>query len=346
MKIEKPFSVRTIPTPQTLELLESVTLGSKGARYRHLDTRERIKQLYKPVFLNLERNNRTLANITFCRREIGWYMRYFAFQTAFQTTTKNTTNTKEGILKKQLNSFFDDLLNGQHNNTTNLLYAYIDPKNRRSLLMSHNFGFTTRAKIATQTYSRVRPKEQKQVRKITKEQLQEVYVIVEKCYGNNQLYFTEHTFNDQPFYGYYDLNGNLLAFVKVHKAKWSIERLPGKRGNILTSIIPFIPRLRNIIKPKRHIFSAIEAVWVSDSCNPSQVIDDLFEGVLFEEQTNSIIWWVDVKSEIYKTLSESVNWGLMHKLNGVSMVDLVIREQKNNGSLNNEPFYTTAFDFI
>lgn len=346
MKIEKPFSVRTIPTPETLELLESVTLGSNGARYRHLDTRERITQLYKPVFLNLDRNDKTLANITLCRREEGWYLRYFAFDTSFQTANYKQTQRKEGVLKKQINSFFDDVLNQNHDNTTNLLYAYIDPKNTRSLLMSQHFGFTTKAKIASQTFSRIRPKKQECVRRIERSELKDVYSKINKAYSNHQLMFTGHTFNKDPFYGYYNRNGVLLAFVKVHKAKWSIERLPGKSGRMLTSIIPFIPLLRNIVKPKRHIFSALEALWVSDDCNKTEVVEALFEGVLFNEQTNSIIWWVDASSEIYQSFSNTVNWGLMHKLNGVNMVDLVVRENPKNKQLNNSPFFVTAFDFI
>lgn len=346
MKIEKPFSVRTIPTPETLKLLESVTLGSNGARYRHLDTRERITQLYKPVFLNLDRNNKTLANITLCRREVGWYLRYFAFDTSFQTGAKNQGTTKSGFLKNQINSFFNEALNGHHDNTTNLLYAYIDPKNTRSLIMSENFGFTTKAKIATQTFSRVKPKKQDNIRQIPNEQLGEVYAKVSEYYGNHQLYFTEHTFNKEPFYGYYSKDGSLLAFVKVHKAKWSIERLPGRSGKLLTNIIPFIPRLRSIIKPKRHIFSAVEALWVSKEYNQAEITEALFEGVLHKEQTNSLIWWVDSKSMNYLTLSQTVNWGLMHKLNGVSMVDLVVREGTDSSLNKTSTFYVTAFDFI
>lgn len=346
MEIEKPFHIRTSPTSETLKLLESVTLGSNGARYKHLDTRERISQLYKPLFLNLERNSKTLANITLCRREVGWYLRYFAFETSFQTTKTNAKPKKGGVLKKQLNSFFEQVLNSEDEHTTDLLYAYIDPNNRRSLLMSENFGFTNKAKIATQTFSRVRPRKQPYISVIPTDKLAVVYERVAKAYGNDQMYFTEHTFNEAPFYGYYDSKGTLIAFVKVYKANWKIERLPGKRGSLLTNIIPFIPRIRKVINPKSHVFSVIEAVWVSEGCNQPEVMEELFEGVLFNEQTNSLIWWVDIKQPIYKSLSKSVNWGLLHKLNGVSMVDLVVRAKKGSNKLNDTPFYVTAFDFI
>lgn len=65
MDIGKPFVIRVKPTEEVIRLLESVTLGSNGSKYRHLDTRDKIKQLFRPLFLSLERNNRTLGNITF-----------------------------------------------------------------------------------------------------------------------------------------------------------------------------------------------------------------------------------------------------------------------------------------
>ena len=48
--------IRENPTPAIIELLESVTLGTNGAHYRHLDTREKIYETDNPLFLTLERN--------------------------------------------------------------------------------------------------------------------------------------------------------------------------------------------------------------------------------------------------------------------------------------------------
>lgn len=348
MDIARPFRISISPTEEIIQLLESVTLGSNGARYKHLDTRDKIKLLHDPLFLSLERNGKVLGNITFCRRQSDWYIRYFAFDQGLQSSNKVIKNKKkEGILKKQLATFFSNALNTEAQNSPRLFYAYIDPRNIKSLRISHEFGFLSIAKIATQTFSRVKTRKQPNVRIIA--DFKELKSLIEKRYGAYQLYFPKHTFNDSPFYGYYDKKGTLLAFLKTQKAKWSIERLPGKTGGILTQIIPFIPLVKKIVRPKNHVFTTVEALWVNDSLiedKKTKVLETLFEGTLHEENTNSFIWWVDHNESLYQEIAPNINWGLMDKLNGVSDVDLVVLSNEADLLDPKQPFYTTAFDFI
>jgi hypothetical protein len=348
MDISRPFRIRLKPTEAIIRLLESVTLGSNGARYKHLDTREKIKVLHNPLFLTLERGEKVLGNITFCRREKNWYIRYFAFQQGFQGNNKrNQKNQKEGLLKKELVTFFNNALNNNLPISPHLFYAYIDPKNVKSLWMSQTFGFQTIAQIATQTFSRVKTRKKEQVRRI--DNIEQVKELVSLYFSKYQLYFSKHTFNKSPFYGYYDESGELIAFLKTQKAKWSIERLPGQTGGVLTQIIPFIPLVKKIIQPKNHVFTTVEALWVHPELeNDAKVIvlETLFEGTLYEENTNSFIWWVDNNEPLYQEISSKVNWGLMHKINGVNNVDLVVLKKDDCHFDSEKPFYTTAFDFI
>lgn len=342
MNVKNPFVVREELTPAILELLQSVTLGTNGARYRHLDTPKRIKQLYRPLFLTIERNDKVIGNITFCRRECGWYVRYFAFADIFQTNGKRKVLRKESGLKNEINAFFENALKGDFGKAPSLFYAYIDTKNERSLWMSQGFEFKTIAKIATQTFSRIKPKLKENIREI-KTNLNDVHEFVKNKFGNHQLYFDIHTFNDAPFYGLYSDN-ELIAFAKVHRANWIIERLPGKQGGLIANIIPYVPWVRKIIKPSLQQFCVIEAVWSKN--DNIERLNVLFEGILFHEKTNSLIWWVDTKDPFYKKAKKSINWGLIHKLNGVNEIDLVVRTNNPSVLNKNKPFYTTGFDFI
>jgi len=348
MDIGKPFVIRVKPTEEVIRLLESVTLGSNGAKYRHLDTRDKIKQLFRPLFLSLERNNRTLGNITFSRRPCGWYVRYFAFDTAMQgVNSKKNGSSKNNFLKKELNTFFSNALNTKIPDTPSVFYAYIDPKNVKSVWMSEQFGFKSLAKIATQTFSRIKPRKQNQVKKL--KDINQIKSLVEKHFKNHQFYFSHHTFNTSPFFGYYDDNDKLIAFFKSQKANWSIERLAGKSGKLLTHAIPFIPGIRKIINPKNHTFSTAETVWVDEKTKPvdrTKILEQLFEGALYEEGTNSLIWWVDHKDQLYKQIKEKLNWGLMHKVNGVNDVDLVALTKESVKFQQETPYFTTALDFI
>ena len=331
--------LRENPTESIVTLLKSVTLGTNGAKYRHLNTEERLGQLFSPLYFTLERNDRALGNITLCRRPCGWYVRYFAFDQLFQTANSNTVSNGSGGLKKRINAFFEAAEQGELGSKPDLFYAYIDPRNERSLYISRNFGFHTVAKIATQTFSRVTPRGSGRVRLIRDRSVIEEFV--KNHFSDKMFYFDYHTFNQSPFYGLY-IHQELVAFLKVHHANWVIEQLPGKRGRTLTKMVPYVPGLRRILKPASHQFLVVDTVWSIG--NKAEYLEELLNAVLKEEQRNLIIWWVDEQDELYANVRDKVQWGLLHRLNGVHDVDLVVRSAKKIEVT--RPTYTTGIDFI
>ena len=92
-------------------------------------------------------------------------MRYFAFDQLFQTSLPITKSKGNGGLKTRINQFFEAAKNGDLGEASELFYAYIDPRNERSLFI-RNVGFQTVAKIATQAFFRVTPYGSKRVQKI------------------------------------------------------------------------------------------------------------------------------------------------------------------------------------
>lgn len=342
MKVNPPFVLRENYNDDVLKLLKSVTLGSNGARYQHQRLEQRIQQIYKPLFLNLERNDKVLGNVTLCRRPIDWYVRYFAFDLGLQSTHRQPrTKASNSGLKKRIGKFFDSAFELEEDRPETF-YAYIDPRNERSLWMSQNFDFYTVAKIATQTYSRVKPRDHSEVSPIKVNDF--IRDKVAAVYGDHPLYFTHHTFNDDPFYTL-TVNDEVVAFAKTHSAEWKITRLPGKNGIFLRNIIPFVPGLRKVIRPNAHVFTVVDSVWSRN--NNFDFLEQLFEGILFQEKTNTMIWWVDQKEPVYINVKDKINWGLLNKVNGVQEVDLVVRTPKDQAKKKyNKPTYVTGFDFI
>jgi hypothetical protein len=339
----QPFVLRDKPTPAIVELLKSVTLGTNGSRYRHLNTEERIKQLYNPLFVSIERSeDRVLANITFCRRGENWYVRYFAFDPLYQSNKAVTRSKGVGLLKQRVAHIFESAENGDLDNSkAGLFYAYIDPRNERSLYMSQNFGFTTAAKIATQTFSRVSPALSTQVKKLVLDD--DFKAHFSERFSHKSFYFDHHTFNDSPFYGYYEKD-ELVAYCKIHRADWVIERLPGKYGSALVKFIPFIPGLRRILNPKSHSFIVVDSVWMKEG--KENVLQQLFESVLYLEKLNLMIWWVDTKDVLYQQVKSSIQWGILHKINGANEVDLVVRSKNKVYTDFKAGTYTSGIDFI
>lgn len=342
MKLSSLFKLRESPTKQLIALLDSVTLGTNGAKYRHLNTEERIHKSDNPLHLSIERNERLLGNVTFCRRKGEWYIRYFAFDQALQGTGTRRSKGGEGFIKRELNQFFDATLNGETEfGEVDVHYAYIDPKNSKSLWMSENFGFTPMANIATQTFSRVSIPKSTRVQK--ESNWKELAPVFRKAYGDFKFYFEEQL-KSGPFYAVRGENNEVLAAMKVDKTTWVIERMPGKMGGVLTKAITYVPVLRKLINPKKHTFLVPEAVYFKD--NDPKLLTELFEGVLALEKERIIFWWTDDRNPYYKAVKNEVNWGLLHKIIGVNQASLVVKQPEGVEYDNSRPAYTSGFDFI
>lgn len=337
------FKLRKKATEEIISLLESVTLGTDGAHYRHLDTRERIQEADNPLFLSMERHTKVLGNITFCRRKKNWYIRYFAFDGAIQAQGKKKSSS-QGLLKKELNAFFDAQLNSGE---VESFYAYIDPRNVKSLWMSENFGFETVGKIATQTFSSVRKPEIGRVK--VDDNPSKIPFEVEWHFRTQRFYFNDQLKKGKHF-TIRDENGELIAFAKTTEAQWEIKRLPGKFGGTLVKLLPFIPFVNRLIKPKNHSFLVPEAVFIKDN-NP-QLLVELFNGILAHTNERVLIWWVDENDELYRSVKSKINWGLLNKIIGVNEVNLVERSllsdhhRSRPRSELNRSSYTSGFDFV
>ena len=334
------FKLRETHTQGIIDLLEATTLGTNGAKYKHLDTAERIKEADAPLFLSMERNDKVLGNITFCQRGRSWYIRYFAFQSFLQGSENRSISQKGNSgLKRELGQFFDEALNKI--DSVDSMYAYIDPKNDRSKWMSENFGFEKIGQLATQSFSRVHPKKSAGLSKI--EDWNELASIVRSFYGSNKYYFEAHCAKP-PFYVLKNETNEVVAFARTVNVHWQIVRMPGKLGGVLTKAIPYIPFLRRLIRPKNHEFLVPEIVWAKN--NDSKLVAELFEGMLVDQKLNLILWWTDTRNPLYKNVKSNIKWGLLHKLIGVAPVDVVQLRSKSYTIQNEEPIFVTAYDMV
>lgn len=341
MSLHPVFTLSEEVSEQLLELLDSTVLGTNGARYRHKDTHEKIVECDAPLHLSMVRNGRMLGNISFCRRENAWYIRYFAFAALVQSggQKKSKTGAGEGFLKRELESFFQEVFEGKYGTEVDSFYAYIDPKNARSLWMSENFGFHTTGRIATQTYSRTRPKALPGLWKT--ENWTELEDLVTDSYGSFR-YFTTVQCRKGPFYVWKDEDGAVLAAARIYRANWEFERLPGRFGGLLTRMIPWIPGLRHVIRPRDHRFLVPEAVCVKE--NRADIMQSFFEGILHAENENLLLWWIDERAPVYTAVKDKVHWGILHRLVGVHEAEVVVRSRKPEQE--RDPVYTIGLDFI
>ena len=90
-------------------LFAQTVLGTNGAKYKHLDVVQSVKQTDNPLSFSLRRNELLIANITFCKRPFGLYLRYFAFDKRFQSRGKARANQKSSIKQKIEGVFEQDI---------------------------------------------------------------------------------------------------------------------------------------------------------------------------------------------------------------------------------------------
>lgn len=333
--MHQSFHQYSEPTPEILDLLDRTVLGSNGARYRHADTLEHIREIDNPMYLTLERNKKVLGNITFCKRGLDWYIRYFAFASTVQSNNPKRKKSNS-VFKAQLNEFFKSQLRSQNFRS---FYAYIDPRNSRSKHMALDFGFEKKGEIITQTYSRLFPK--KSNRLVPIERFDQIEAKFEREW-NHLPYFFDAQVKKGKFYGIQDEHKELLAIVNTHQAHWEWERLPGKNGQLLTKIIPFVPLLRRLIHPKDHRFVVIDSLWVRN--DNETLLKELLDAVLHAEGRNSILWWVDPNNRLYQKVKDKKLWGPMDRLNGRHPVDLMVRS--NDPTFPQGEIYVNGLDFI
>lgn len=344
MSISPRFTIRYEATPALLELLTRTTLGTNGARYRHLDTHKRILQADNPLFLSLERDGKVQGNITFCRRKTHWYVRYFAFSGQKQAA-RNGHHAGRGnsFLKGEIAKFYQEVFEGNYGEAPESLYAYIDPQNERSKWMADQFGFRTEAQLVTQTFSRVKPCPTASVKQITDPAL--IAEQLGKVAKSHAYYVPEHS-DDPTYYGMFNEKEELIAFARVTRASWVIERLPGTFGGLWTKMIPFIPGLRRIIRPANHRFLVPESVRVLD--NDPALLNCFFESILAAEGHNMILWWVDKREQLWHKSRHQINWGMVDKLTHQTPVDVVVlrKDWFQLDELNSRPIFVAGWDMV
>lgn len=322
-----------------INLLSNTELGTNGARYVHLDTEARIKEADNPLSFSLERNGLIIGNVTFCVRETGYYLRYFAFKNAFQSKSNRTVSrkTKKTSLEQEIAQVFDHLIQEKPDCP---LYAYIDSENDRSRLFSERFGFESYTNIISRTYSRVNPKKDKNIIHISS--WDSISNTIRETYGSDEFYH-ETQIKKGNFIGLNDNAGNLIAFAKFTKVHWRILSFPGRFGSILVKLLPFLPVLNKLIKPKNHFFLVPDVLFSKN--HSAKDIENLFNGAMNLHEVNSLIWFIDPNKEVYKNLKTRMNWGILDKILGEKKVAVVTRNQSEPYT-SKKPVFVSAFDLI
>ncbi len=350
------FKHDSVHNPSILSLLENTTIGTNGAKYRHLHTAQKINALHSPHYFTIYRHEKAIANITICERPIlfgdgylveTFYIRYFAFDTNFQTKKQIKNRNKSTIFQTYISNLLTtsnlDIESPKYD--PKIYWAIVDPENNRSLQMSEKYDFECITHIKTTAFSRFTLRQKKNVSLAKKKDHHDIFNMIRHFYTGYNGLTDIHLFNNNDYFVLKE-NDEIVAGIKASKVEWRIERLPGIMGQFLARILPYTPFLRRIINPNKYQFLATEGLFWKEGY--AHQILPLLEGVLFEQGCHSMLLWTDVKNEKVNRLLSSINLGLLQKIKADNEVNLMAKfnnvSDKTKETFKKRPHYILGFD--
>lgn len=340
---------------QILNLLEQTTIGTNGAKYKHLHTSKKINQLHKPHYFTIRRNNKAQANITICERPMwvkskqieSYYIRYFSFNKIFQSSGQKTRSQKNSIFQTYLNALLSshDLNVNSISEKPSMFWAFIDPENNRSWQMAERFRFENIGLFSTVGFSRFFPKKNINVRAIKESEKESVWSKTKHFYQNHSNLSNVQLFKNNDYY-IIEHNNEIVAGVQSFDIHWKIEAMPGFKGKLAVNLLPYIPFLNKIINPKNFKFLAIEGLfWLPEHFDKIEV---LLESVLAIKKRNTLLFWVDNKDKKLFKIKNRLNLGLIQKLKSDNSIEILAKFNNFPNDLKKDiiesPKYISAFD--
>lgn len=338
------------PDDQIIELLEENIIGTPGKSmlYKHVDVRKKVGMVSNPYFANLSIRNRLYGTICFSKRDVfisgksyqAFYLRYFTFRESFRTTNpKDHKRQTPSLIREDMAQIMKG--KGLDFDRDLILYAYVDPGNTRSKRIIDEFGFEKAGSFQVIPFSRIWPKKSKYVEIAEESRYAEIKEYLMESYKDEQLVSFENLFRRGNYFVFVD-KGKMVCGVQAIPDQWEILEMPGAGGKILMNVVPNIPILNRLFRPK-YKFVFFESVFCVDGYEKQLSL--LFESTLVHYKVNSGILCMDQKSALYAKVKKN-KLGLKHKIQGEKQIDIVVKTSDKNLINDNLPISVSGVDVL
>lgn len=351
----KFFKIIKSPTKELLEILNNNIIGTPGhgMLYQHLGVHNKIDKIADPYYVNLVRNNKIIGTCCFCNRTtansgknfLSFYIRYFSFKDLYRRKhISEKTISGNSLIREEIKSVLTGKGLGKDTNEKFFFYAYVDPRNVRSLLLCNEFGFETVRQYTSIIFNRINPKENKEVLLVSPDKKNQVKGLLVDFYKEFNMFSFENLLKDREYYIIKDKSGKIVAGVQVNPDLWKIHSLHALSGKIILntfSRIPYLDRLFN----KNYRFIALEGIYYVEGFENS--LEILFESLLAKYKVNSAIICLDANTALYKTL-KSLKLGMVDKLSKEVKGDVICKfinfEKEDGIFFKSNPAYISGID--
>ena len=322
-----------------IDLLKATIYGTSGPKYQHTGQEIKLQNLKNPLFFTLRNQDETIGFYCLCEREIwidsenylGYYGRYFAVDNNYQG------NGYGKLIKKVAAEYIQT-----YNTKPSILYAYIEENNTRSLNVFQKLDFISITTLETIIFSRLYPKADNRVSRISDEELPEIIGELE-LQNAHTIFRTFENINYQNNYFVLKENGRIVAGLQANPTCWKIIEMEGFGGKILLKVLPHIPILKRLINPNKYDFLAIEGIVIA--LGYEDYLYPLLEGVLHHFSMTSALIELDSKSSILKLFKERGNLGLLNAIKKDVKTHVMIKSFNCKSPIPQGEAYVSSFDF-
>ncbi|HSH67570.1 MAG TPA: GNAT family N-acetyltransferase [Bacteroidia bacterium] len=331
------------PNANAIELLHTTLWGTNGPIFEHLDTHERIIHISGSLAFSLEKNGKTISTCTVLERNITvegkeyktWYGRYFAVDKDYQGKMFGN------ILLKEMKNYLQKI-----SNLPTIFYAYVDQANPRSRKLLLHTGFKVIRRFETSVFSRMYPKHDPRVSKISKpEDIETILSLLKKQNENNTFLNFDNLFFQHNYFILKEGN-EIVSGIQASITKWKIQKLPGFSGKVIIKILPYIPFISRLFNPKDFRFAAFEGIY----CKKGHEKDlfKLMESACAQLELFIGMIWLDPEMELSKRIKNAGDWGLMNRMREDLPAHVVAGfynvSETEQELFHKKPVYISAFD--
>lgn len=329
----KFLTILSSPSRELLRILNENVIGTPGLGmlYQHLGVENKIHKIAKPYFITLGRGNSIFGTGCLCKRNTqhvgttvtAFYIRYFTFKSAFRKKKiSERHSTGNSVVRSEVHS----LLKGQgldiNANEVFFHYAYVDPRNLRSVVLCNEFGFQKVREYTSVIFSRLNPAE-KNIEEIPEHQKETVLSLLKEFYKNYTMFSTENLFNGRSYYVIRNDVGEIVAGASANPDRWNVIDLPGKAGKLTLNIFSNLPFLNRIIN-RNYRFLTLDGVYYLPGFE--EKLADLLEGLLYKHSLYSALTITDADSVLYSVL-KSLDLGSVAKLSKEVRGNVIVKCQ-------------------
>lgn len=330
--------------PEVVAFLESVTWGTDGALYEHLDTADHIRRLADPYLLLLRKEGEIAMTAIFSRRigrtghlELPFYfVRYFAASPIIRGT---------GIIKRYGPAMMSGIREGETSKT--VFMGIIEAGNHRSMKVATAAGQKPIATIHTVGFSRFFPKDDPRVHPIQEDEKELIRGLIDGQYSGHSMVH-HHTLFDRTGYFVLEVDGEIVAGAQVQEGNWRMRGMPGLMGRLVMKVLPRLPLLRRIFNPNDFRFLSFEYIYLKPG--HEKALYRLLEALLHRFGRNSALLWFDERAPLYHTFRKRGRLGIIDRFTRGTkvyiMASFVHLTPEEEDLVADKPWFTTGFDFM